>query len=424
MSAPTAAAQAGTERVTPLVPFRVTSFRYQWPADLLTSWANQMELLILGWFVLVKTDSVFLLTAFSALTFAGTLLSPLFGVAGDRLGRRTMLCAMRAIYAVLAGVIAALALAGVLRPVHIFPIVFLAGLVRPSDVSMRNSLIGDTMPGWCLMGALGISRTTQDSARIFGALAGAGLFAAFGIGEAYLVVTAFYILSFVLTLGVSRVKPAGAPDAHAVGSGLRSAVGAHWRELRDGFVYVWRAPPVLGLMWLAFLVNMTAFPMSHYLLPYVAHAIYGTDATGLGHLVAGFSTGAVLGSLTMTMARGANRSSRFMVVNVAMWYVMIGVFAQLTTLWHGIAAMFVMGIFHSLGMVTMSGVLLRAVEERFRGRVMGIRMLAVYGLPVGLLIAGPLVDRFGYPAVASLYVAVGLTFTVAIVWRWRRVMWS
>ena len=38
-----------------LAPFQVRSFRYQWLADLLTSWAIEMEVLILGWFILVET---------------------------------------------------------------------------------------------------------------------------------------------------------------------------------------------------------------------------------------------------------------------------------------------------------------------------------------------------------------------------------
>jgi hypothetical protein len=32
-----------------LAPFTVRSFRFQWPADLLISWAFEMEMLILGW---------------------------------------------------------------------------------------------------------------------------------------------------------------------------------------------------------------------------------------------------------------------------------------------------------------------------------------------------------------------------------------
>ena len=35
--------------------FRFRSFRFQWPGDLLTSWAMEMEVLILGWFVLSST---------------------------------------------------------------------------------------------------------------------------------------------------------------------------------------------------------------------------------------------------------------------------------------------------------------------------------------------------------------------------------
>ena len=43
-----------------------------------------------------------LLTLFGSLQYFGTLVAPVFGMAGDRLGHRNMLCAMRAGYAVLA----------------------------------------------------------------------------------------------------------------------------------------------------------------------------------------------------------------------------------------------------------------------------------------------------------------------------------
>jgi hypothetical protein len=62
-----------TSSVTALAPFRVRSFRFQWPADLATSWAFEMETIILGWYVLVETGSVLWLTAFGALTFLGTM---------------------------------------------------------------------------------------------------------------------------------------------------------------------------------------------------------------------------------------------------------------------------------------------------------------------------------------------------------------
>jgi MFS family permease len=155
--------------------FRVRSFRFQMPADLLTSWAFEMETLILGWYVMVHTGSVLLLTVFGSLQFLGTLAAPMFGVLGDRLGGRIMLCAMRATFAILAALLMLLSLTGTLTPAWVLVVAALAGIVRPNDQVMRNSLIGETIPPAHLVGALGVSRATMDSARVAGALAGAAL---------------------------------------------------------------------------------------------------------------------------------------------------------------------------------------------------------------------------------------------------------
>ena len=66
-----------------------------------------METLILGWYVLVETGSVVLLTLFASLTYIGTLIAPMFGVAGDRIGHRDLLAMMRATYALLAATLMA-----------------------------------------------------------------------------------------------------------------------------------------------------------------------------------------------------------------------------------------------------------------------------------------------------------------------------
>ena len=95
-------------RVPALAPFQVRSFRFQWPADLLASWAFEMEGVILGWFVLVSTGSVLALAVFGSLQFLGTLVSPFFGMAGDRIGNRNVLCLMRATYLAVASGLAAL----------------------------------------------------------------------------------------------------------------------------------------------------------------------------------------------------------------------------------------------------------------------------------------------------------------------------
>jgi len=67
--------------------------------------------------------------------------------------------------------------------------------------------------------------------------------------------------------------------------------------------------------------------------------------------------------------------------------------------------------------------MLRAGGEEMRGRVMGVRMLAIWGLPLGLLAAGPLIPAIGYSATTLLYAALGLIATLAIGYRWRQELW-
>lgn len=408
-------------------PLRVRSFRFQWPADLLTSWAFEMETLILGWYVMVDTGSVLLLTTFGSLQFLGTLAAPMFGVLGDRLGGRAMLCGMRASYALLAAILMILSLTDMLTPAFVLVVAALGGIVRPNDQVMRNALIGDTIPRDHLMGAVGMSRTTMDSARVAGALAGATLSATLGIGRAYVFVTIFYLASLALTFGVSRGRPVPDPSAGALpsrGAAMSLPRPSSWREMLDGLLYVWARPKMLATMWLAFLVNLTAYPASGGLLPYVARNIYEADANGLGWLVAGFSFGALLGSIGMVVSGGPRHPERSMIVYTAIWYALLLAFGHVATMSVGIAVLIVTGIAQSIAMISMAASLLRAADARFRGRVMGVRSLAVYGLPLGLMAAGALVERIGFPATITVYSVIGLALTGLIGAKWRSSVWA
>jgi hypothetical protein len=41
-----------------------------------------MEILILGWYIITRTGAVLLLTVYGSLQYVGTLIAPLFGMAG------------------------------------------------------------------------------------------------------------------------------------------------------------------------------------------------------------------------------------------------------------------------------------------------------------------------------------------------------
>jgi len=344
----------------------------------------------------------------------------MLGVVSDRIGHRAVLATMRAVYAAVAATLMVLAFAGALTPVIVCVLAAITGMVRPSDMGLRGALIAETMPFERLTGAMGTSRTTSDSARIAGALAGAGLFAAFGIGPAYLVITSFYALGALLTLGV---EPTGGKISKGAPVADADTRPSPWRELAEGLGQIRRTPSLLAILWLAFLFNGTAFPITNGLLPYVARDVYQVDQTGLGYLAASFACGALIGSLVVSRAGIAIALPRLMIFGAFAWYLLLLVFGQMQSLPWGIASLVLAGFAQSLAMVAHTVILLRAAEARFRGRVTSVRTMAIYSLPLGLLAAGALIGRIGFDGTVALYAVIGLAVTAAVAVRWRDALW-
>jgi hypothetical protein len=106
------------------------------------------------------------------------------------------------------------------------------------------------------------------------------------------------------------------------------------------------------------------------------------------------------------------------------WFALNLVFSWIRVPLWGEMVLFVAGFAQSFCMIPMAVLLLRVADPRFRGRVMGVRMLAVYGMPVGLLLSGPLVEHAGFAATGSLFSLLGIGFTLLIGIYWRAHLWD
>jgi MFS family permease len=406
-------------RPSALAPFRIRNYRFQWPSDLLTSWAFEIETLVLGWYILVETGSVLLLTILASLQYVGTLVAPALGMIGDRMGHRDLLVVLRLTYTALASTIMVLALTGRLAPLNVMIIVAIMGLIRSSDLGIRSALLADIMPAERLVSAIGLSRTTQDSARIAGALTGAGLFAVLGIGLVYAAVASLYLVAAILMSCLTRPKRTVTtsdlpPNGHAVSRLLG--------DLKEGIVYAWSGPGMRAALCVAFLANLTAFPFTGGLLPYIAREIFHTDQTGLGYLSASFAVGSLIGSITLSLVGGL-RIARLLIGATLAWYAMLLVFVEIRTMPVAMACLVLAGTAQSMSMISAAVILMRTASAHLRGRVMGVRMMVIYGLPIGLLAAGSLIDIIGYSATGSLYAVAGFIAMLAIAFRWRADLW-
>jgi MFS family permease len=240
-----------------------------------------------------------------------------------------------------------------------------------------------------------------------GALLGAALLSQLGLGWAYVGVTFFYAASVLVGLGISSIRPVAAT--------------AHMNpitDLKDGVKYMMESPVIQPIMFLAFLVNLTAFPLTNGLLPVVARDVYGSDENGLGRLVATFAIGALVGSLAMAALVKSRRPERVMMFVIVIWYVLLIVFAGSKSNAVGLPLLALIGASISFSMISMSVVLMTFTKFEMRGRVMGVRMLAVYGLPVGLVMGGWLIERYGVQAAITGFAVGGLTATGLAAIRW------
>jgi hypothetical protein len=130
-----------------------------------------------------------------------------------------------------------------------------------------------------------------------------------------------------------------------------------------------------------------------------------------------------MGSLTIGTIGRSLMPARMMLIFAVLWFTLLLIFVQVPYPAAGRVTLFLAGFTQSLSMVPLATILLKSAGPRFRGRVMGVRMLAIYGLPIGLLIAGMLIPWIGFRATASLYCLVGLLFMAIIGLRWRESIW-
>ncbi|HBO90476.1 MAG TPA: arabinose ABC transporter permease [Acidobacteria bacterium] len=392
--------------------FGIRSFRYQWSADAMSTWGSEMETLILGWYILVATDSPFLVGLLGALRFSGTITAPVIGVIADRVNRKVMLISLRIGTVLTAMVLLILAVSGLIQPWHVFIVAGFSGLLRPADNVLRQSLIADTVPRALLMNASGFARTTQDSARIVGALLGATLLSRLGLGWALTAVSLFYAFSVFFGLGIRSVRSSPHTKKHM----------NPLADMKQGAKYIMDSSALQPIMFLAFLVNATAFPFTNGLLPVVARDVYGHDENGLAVMIATFAGGALIGSLLMAAVVKFSHPERFMMLAMIIWHLLLILFAQTQSNTWGLPLLALIGVSVSFCMITMSVVLLTFTKFEMRGRVMGVRMLAVYALPMGMVLGGWLIEQYGVSVTITGYAVAGLVAIVLSLFKWPKLI--
>ena len=384
-------------------------FAILWGSDLAVSSAEFLELFILSWYVLQKTESPTILGIYAALRFTGTLFAPLLGVLVDHFGLRRSFNLSRAIFFILSFILAAIFL---LEEPSILVILFMSallGVMRSTDLITRQSVLTHMVSQGELQNAVALSRMGRDLTQIIVPIVAGFLLSSLGTEVTYLGVVILYAVSVVLSLMI--------PKFPRIMFDTKSNM---WGFFTEGLSYIKAYPFLVALLLIAFIVNLTAFPLNHALLAVISNSMFDTDATGFGIIMGGYSAGALLGSLWISYFSEMRRPSRLMVFGCVFWHVAIFSIAFSTYFYVSVSIVLLAGIFQSFSMVIMAMLILRYTSEDMRSRVLGVRQLAVYGLPLGLVISGFVSENFHVVAALIGNAVVGLLLLAFVLITWPR----
>lgn len=339
-----------------------------------------------SWLIYRLTGSALLL---GVLGFAGQiptfLLSPLAGVLVDRWNRHRVLVVTQVLAMVQSGLLAALALAGVIQVWHVVALSVFQGVINAFDMPARQALVVEMVEDRAdLPNAIALNSSMVNAARLIGPSAAGVLIA--GVGEGYcFLIDALSYLFVIASLVMMRI-----PDREVAGRSSRVLA-----DFKEGFVYVAGSTPIRSVLILLAVVSLLGTPYT-VLLPVIAKEVLGGGASTLGILTAASGLGALSGALYLASRSTVLGLGRVIVGSAAVFGLGLVAFSRAGTLWLALPLMFVTGGGMMLQMAASNTILQTIVDEDKRGRMMSLFNMAFFGtVPFGSLIAGVLAARIG-----------------------------
>ncbi|MGB7537083.1 MAG: MFS transporter [Anaerolineales bacterium] len=355
------------------------------------------------WVVYEMTGSKFLL---GAVAFAGSL--PTFflmlpaGVLADRVPRRSILLYTQTASMVLAFLLMTLLAAGRLEVWHVFVMAALLGVVNSVDAPARQSFTIEIIEErGDLPNAIALNATMFNLARVIGPAAAGLILATWGAVWCFGVNGASFI-AVLAGLLLMRIPPA-----------IPAATEEPFRQVRDGVRYAVGHKVILPLILITVASGLFSFSYST-LLPAFAVEVLHQGETALGLLNAAVGVGAVLGSLFMaSRAHLETRAGRLMLGSL-LFPLSLLVFSFSGSYALSMALLVITGFGLVVQNTSINSIIQTLVDDRLRGRVMSIYLLAFFGaVPLGALQAGIVAQVMG--PVAGLALSAGLGLLLAVV---------
>jgi MFS family permease len=340
-------------RSSPWAPFHSRDFARMASAQFVSNVGGWMQTVGAQELMLTLTTSATLVALIQ--TAAGlpiVLLAVPAGALGDLVDRRRLLIASQSFMLLAAGLLAGLALAGLLTPLALLLLIFAVGVGQTLTSPTWQTLQPELVPAEDRTQAIALGAVNQNLSRAVGPAIGGALYAATSAGVLFVV----NAVSFVPVIGaVARWRGGAHPKSVVAPEHVGEAI-------RAGARYVAGSPALRVVLLRAGLFMLFANSI-WALLPLVARSRLHLGSGGYGLLLAGVGIGAVAGAAALPRVRARVPAAVIMTtstltfggVTLALAYVQVSSLAGLLLVIGGVAWILVLSTLNSQYQSTLPG---------------------------------------------------------------------
>ena len=375
-----------------------------WTGQALSMLGSALVQFALVWWLTSSTGSATVLSVATLIALLTQILvSPFVGPLVDRLDRRRIMILADLGVAAATAVLMLIFLYGRVQLWHIYVAMAARSLGQafhsPAMISSTSLLVPDEH----LTRISGLNQTLHGLINIIAPPVGAILISTLPMQGVLAIdlVTALLAVSPLFFISIPS------PSADKGGSRKGSALSSYVADLKAGLNYVFAWKGLFALILLAMMLNFLLAPAGS-LMPIFVTKVFGRGAIDLAAVETAIGAGVILGGLILSAWGGFKRKILTSLVGVSgmgLGVLIVGITpADLFAL--TIAASFITGVTQVFANGSLSAILMSTVRRDMQGRVFSLLSAgAAAMMPLSLMIAGPLSDRFG---IRTWYIGGGI----------------
>ena len=375
--------------------FANRNFRLFFFGQVVSNTGTWLQNVAQGVLVLELTGRSFMVGVTNAALFVPVLVLALFGGRlADRFDRRRLLISTQVLALAATGVLAVLAGSGNATVAAVMVVAVLVGVQYAVSIPAMGALLPALVRREHLGQAIGMNSVTYNLARVVGPVIATATIAGLGFGWAF-GINSLSFLALIAALLLLRLERA--PRVESGGS------------IREVLAMAWGNPRLRMMLFGVAAVSIASDPVIT-LGPTFAQDVFGRADHDAGLLVAAFGIGSILAAFLLARTFRAPPDTRLRMLPWTMLLMAGGLagFAFTPSFWPALGVLLVGGLGYLASSTAWTTALQEEVEDRMRGRIMGLWTIAFLGTrPIAALVDGAVADATN-PKIAVLVVLLPL----------------